>query len=290
MRLATLETATGRTVTAAATGSAAGKYVDLQAADPTLPTCLKDLLALPDGLARAAAALQKGQAASQFVTGRLLAPIPRPGKVICIGLNYRDHAVESGQPIPTEPICFSKFSSAVIGPETPIQLPKVAHKVDYEAELVVVIGKRGKNISCADAMSYIAGYTVGNDVSARDWQIGRPGGQWLMGKTPDTFAPLGPHLVTCDEVADPHQLQIQLRLNGETLQNSNTKELIFKLDELIAHLSQIITLEPGDVIFTGTPPGVGAARKPPIFLKPGDVTEVEIAGLGVLKNSVIAEA
>jgi 2-keto-4-pentenoate hydratase/2-oxohepta-3-ene-1,7-dioic acid hydratase in catechol pathway len=290
VRLATLETASGKKVTGVGTGSAAGKYVDLHAADASLPTCPKALLALPDGLTRAAAALDKAQAAGNFIEGRLLAPIPMPGKVICIGLNYRDHAEESGLPIPTEPVCFSKFSSAVIGPEAAIVVPKVAHKVDYEAELVVVIGKRGKNIPREEAMSYIAGYTNGNDISARDWQIGRPGGQWLLGKTPDTFAPMGPHLVTRDEITDPHQLQIQLRLNGETLQNSSTKELIFKLDELIAHLSQLITLEPGDVIFTGTPPGVGAARKPPIFIKDGDVTEVEIAGLGILKNSVIAEA
>ncbi len=290
MRLATLETASGRKVTGVGTGSAAGKYVDLQAADPSLPNCPKALLGLPDGLTRAAAALQKGQAAGQFVEGRLLSPIPLPGKVICIGLNYRDHAEESGQPIPTEPVCFSKFSSAVTGPDAPIILPKVAHKVDYEAELVVVIGKRGKNIPREKAMEHVAGYTVGHDVSARDWQIGRPGGQWLLGKTPDTFAPMGPHLVTRDEIADPHQLQIQLRLNGETLQNSSTKELIFRVDELVAHLSQLITLEPGDVIFTGTPPGVGAARKPPIFMKAGDVAEVEIAGLGILTNPVVAEA
>ncbi len=289
MRLATLETTSGRKVTGVGTGAAAGKYVDLHAADATLPTCPKTLLGLPDGLTRAAAAFDKAQAAGQFVEGRLLAPIPRPGKVICIGLNYRDHAEESGQPIPTEPVCFSKFSSAVIGPEEPIILPRVSHKVDYEAELVVVIGKPGKNIPRDKAMEHVAGYTVGHDVSARDWQIGRPGGQWLMGKTPDTFAPMGPHLVTRDEIADPHQLQIQFRLNGQTLQNSSTKELIFRVDELVAHLSQLITLEPGDVIFTGTPPGVGAARKPPIFMKAGDVAEVEIAGLGILKNPVVAE-
>lgn len=289
MRLATLETGSGRKVTGVGTGTAAGSYVDLHAADPTLPTCPKALLALPDGLKRAAAAKDRAQADGKFVTGRLLAPIPSPGKIICIGLNYRDHAAESGQPIPTEPVCFSKFSSATIGPEAEIRLPKVAHKVDYEAELVVIIGKRGKHIPKEQAFEYIAGYTNGNDVSARDWQIGRPGGQWMMGKTPDTFAPMGPYLVTSDEIADPHQLQVQFRLNGQTLQNSNTKELIFKLDELVAHLSQLITLEPGDVIFTGTPPGVGAARQPPIFLKGGDVAEVEIAGLGVLKNFAFAE-
>lgn len=289
MRLATLETASGRKVVALAVDTQVEKFVDLHAADPTLPLCPKALLALPDGLTRAAVARDTAQADGKFIEGRLLAPIPSPGKVICIGLNYRDHAEESGQPIPTEPVCFSKFSTAVTGPETQIRLPSVAHKVDYEAELVVVIGKRGKNIPQSQAMGHVAGYTVGNDVSARDWQIGRPGGQWLLGKTPDTFAPLGPYLVTRDQISDPNNLRIQLRVNGTTLQDSNTKELIFKIDELVAHLSQLITLDPGDVIFTGTPPGVGAARKPPIFLKGGDVTEVEIEGLGVLRNSVVQE-
>lgn len=289
MRLATLEVPTGRKVVALADAALGEKYVDLHASDPTLPTCPKALLALPDWESRVAAARKSSQSSGKFVEGKLLAPIPSPGKVICIGLNYRDHAAESGQPIPSEPVCFSKFSTAVTGPEAQIRLPAVAHKVDYEAELVVVIGKRGKHIPVADAMNYVAGYTVGNDVSARDWQIGRPGGQWLMGKTPDTFAPLGPYLVTRDEVANPHQLRIQLRLNGTTLQDSSTKELIFGIDQLVAHLSQLITLDPGDVIFTGTPPGVGAARKPPIFLKDGDVTEVEIEGLGILRNQVVAE-
>ena len=167
-------------------------------------------------------------------------------------------------------------------------LPKVAHEVDYEAELVVVIGKQGKNISKENAFSHVAGYTCGNDVSARDWQKGRPGGQWLLGKTPDTFAPTGPYLVTADEV-DSNNIRIGLRLNGETLQNSSTKELIFKVNEVIAHVSQLITLHPGDLIFTGTPPGVGAARTPPIFLKPGDRMEVEIEDVGVLVNPVVGE-
>ena len=286
MRLATLETTGGKRVAAV---SATGKYLDLHAVDAGLPNCPKALLALPDGLTRAAAAAAQAEQAGQFVEGRLLAPIPMPGKVICIGLNYRDHAEESGQPIPTEPVCFSKFSSAVIGPDATVKLPAVAHKVDYEAELVVVIGKRGKNIPLEQARQHVAGYTNGNDVSARDWQLGRPGGQWLLGKTPDTFAPIGPYLVTADEVPNPGQLKIQFRLNGETLQNSSTRELIFNIDQLIAHLSQLITLEPGDIIFTGTPPGVGGARKPPIFLKPGDVCEVEVEGLGILRNPVAAE-
>lgn len=289
MRLATLNTATGPKVTVLGTGTAADQYLDLHAIDAGLPTCPKALLAMTDGLPRAASAAAQAQAQGKFCTGELLAPIPSPGKVICIGLNYRDHAEETGQPIPTEPICFSKFSSSVVGPNAEIRLPKVAHKVDYEAELVVVIGKRGKNIPVEQALSHVAGYTNGNDVSARDWQIGRPGGQWLLGKTPDTFAPIGPYLVTADEIPTPEQLSIKLRLNGETLQDSSTKSLIFGIEALIAHLSQLITLEPGDLIFTGTPPGVGAARKPPIWLKGGDVAEVEIEGLGVLRNPVVAE-
>ena len=184
---------------------------------------------------------------------------------------------------------FNKFPHCVVGPDDAVVLPKVAHEVDYEAELVVVIGKAGKRISKANAMQHVAGYTVGNDVSARDWQKGRPGGQWLMGKAPDTFAPTGPHLVTADEI-DPSNLKIGLRLNGETMQASSTRELIFGVDELIAHISQLVTLQPGDLIFTGTPPGVGAARKPPVFIKAGDRMEVEIEGLGVLSNPVVAEA
>jgi 2-keto-4-pentenoate hydratase/2-oxohepta-3-ene-1,7-dioic acid hydratase in catechol pathway len=265
------------------------RYVDLKPSDADLPMCLKQIVGSQELLARTASAFATGIQKKLFMTGTLLAPIPRPGKVICIGLNYRDHARESGAEIPTEPVCFSKFTSAVNGPEMPIVLPAVAHKVDYEAELVVVIGQRGKNISPKDAHKHVGGYMNGHDVSARDWQLGRPGGQWLLGKTPDTFAPIGPWLVTADEVTDPHQLPIALRINGETMQNSSTREFIFGIDTLVSHLSQLITLEPGDLIFTGTPPGVGAARKPPVYLKPGDVVEVEIEGLGVLRNPVVAE-
>ncbi len=289
MRLATLETQDGLRVVAVTGDGAEIQYVDLHAADSSIPRSLKALLSQDDGLDRASAALQTGQADGLFVEGALQAPIPRPDKVICIGLNYRDHAEESGMPIPEEPVCFSKFSHTVIGPGTAIQLPPVAHQVDYEAELVAVIGKHGKNISETDARSHVAGYMNGHDVSARDWQIGKPGGQWMLGKTPDTFAPTGPYLVTADEIADPHQLPIRLRLNGETMQDSNTSEFIFNIDQLIAYLSQLITLEPGDLIFTGTPPGVGMARTPPVFLKPGDTVEIEIDGLGTLKNPVVQE-
>jgi 2-keto-4-pentenoate hydratase/2-oxohepta-3-ene-1,7-dioic acid hydratase in catechol pathway len=289
MRLATLETSDGPRVVGVQQAGSEARFVDLARIDGGLPPSLRALLGEGGGLRRAAAAFEQGVATKSFVTGRLLAPVPDPAKVICIGLNYRDHAVESGKPIPTEPVVFSKFSTAVIGPNEPIRLPAVSNQVDYEAELVVVIGRRGKNIAEADAIGHVAGYACGHDVSARDWQVGRSGGQWLLGKSPDTFAPLGPWLVTADEAGDPHNLGIRLRLNGETMQDSNSRELIFRVERLIAHISQLVTLEPGDLIFTGTPPGVGMARKPPVFLKPGDVVEVEIDGLGVLRNPVVAE-
>jgi 2-keto-4-pentenoate hydratase/2-oxohepta-3-ene-1,7-dioic acid hydratase in catechol pathway len=269
--------------------SGSDQFVDLHAADPRLPQTLAGILSESDGLERARAAFAKGLSARRFVSGTLVAPIPRPGKVLCIGLNYRDHARETNATIPTEPIVFSKFSTAVVGPDSPIVLPRVAHKVDYEAELVVVIGRRGKNIPAAEAASYVAGYMNGNDVSARDWQLEKPGKQWLLGKTPDTFAPTGPYLVTADEVADTRKLPIRLRLNGQVMQDSSTAELIFGVEQLIEHISKLVTLEPGDLIFTGTPPGVGMARKPPVFLKAGDHVEVEIGGLGTLSNPVVAE-
>lgn len=285
MKLATLMTDRGPRVVGLALD---GRFVDLCAVDAKLPSTMREILAAEGGIAAAAHALASGTTKGPFVTGKLLAPVGNPDKVFCIGLNYRDHAIETNSPIPSEPVVFSKFSQAVIGPEQPVVLPKVAHEVDYEAELVVVIGKRGKNIAKSNAFSHVAGYTVGNDVSARDWQKGRPGGQWLLGKTPDTFAPTGPYLVTADEV-DPHNIKIGLRLNGETLQNSSTKELIFGVDEVIAHVSKLVTLQPGDLIFTGTPPGVGVARNPPIYLKPGDRMEVEIEDVGVLVNPVVGE-
>lgn len=286
MKLGMLQTAAGTTLAGV---TLEDQFVDLLAVDPKLPGTLHELLASPDGLAAAANALATGMRKGPFVTGRWLPPIASPGKILCIGLNYRDHAAETNSPIPTEPIVFSKFSTAIVGPEDPVVLPKVAHEVDYEAEMVIVIGKQGKNIPKATAFQHVAGYVVGNDVSARDWQKGRPGGQWLLGKTPDTFAPIGPWMVTADEVGDPHDLRIQLRLNGQTLQDSRTKELIFGVDHLVSHISQLVTLHPGDLIFTGTPPGVGAARKPPVFLKSGDVMEVEIEHLGILRNPVVAE-
>jgi 2-keto-4-pentenoate hydratase/2-oxohepta-3-ene-1,7-dioic acid hydratase in catechol pathway len=218
---------------------------------------------------------------------KFLPPVPDPRKIICLGLNYRDHAAESGAPIPRDPVLFSKYATAMIGHEDAIVLPALSHEVDYEAELVIVVGKGGRHIKEADAMSHVAGYTIGHDVSARDWQLKKDGKQWMVGKTFDTFAPVGPVLVTADEIPDPHQLAIKLRLNGKTMQDSNTSQMIFPVPAVLAYLSTVFTLEPGDLIFTGTPPGVGFARKPPVYLKDGDVVEVEIEKLGVLRNRVV---
>jgi 2-keto-4-pentenoate hydratase/2-oxohepta-3-ene-1,7-dioic acid hydratase in catechol pathway len=214
----------------------------------------------------------------------LEAPIPKPGKIICIGLNYRNHAIESGMEIPKSPIIFSKFLTSVAAPEAPILIPNGSEKTDYEAELAFVIGRRAKNVAATDAMDHVFGYTNFNDVSARDFQFAD--GQWQRGKSCDTFAPFGPFVATKDEIADPHDLRIQFRLNGETMQDSTTAELIFRIPELVEFLSRSITLEPGDIIATGTPPGVGFARKPPVFLKAGDVCEVEVEGLRILRNPV----
>jgi 2-keto-4-pentenoate hydratase/2-oxohepta-3-ene-1,7-dioic acid hydratase in catechol pathway len=214
-------------------------------------------------------------------------PVPRPGKVICIGLNYRDHAAESGMAVPESPVTFSKYVTAVTGPERPIVLPAASTQVDYEAELAVVIGRRAKHVPVERAWDCVLGYTNLNDVSARDMQFADK--QWQRGKSCDTFAPMGPAIVTADEVGDPHRLRVQLRLNGRTMQDSSTEQLIFGVDRVVSFLSQTVTLEPGDVIATGTPPGVGFARKPPVFLKAGDVVEVEVEKLGVLRNPVVEE-
>jgi 2-keto-4-pentenoate hydratase/2-oxohepta-3-ene-1,7-dioic acid hydratase in catechol pathway len=268
-----------------------GAYVDVNAADPELPSSVRELLELgPEWERRGRSALSRGVVRHDPANVRLLAPIPDPQKIICIGLNYRDHAAESGVPAPEEPILFSKYPTALIGHLDTIVLPRASSEVDYEAELVVVIGRGGKHIPRDRAFEHVGGYSIGHDVSARDWQLNKPGKQWMAGKTFDTFAPIGPALVTPDEVPDPHKLSIRLRLNGQTMQDSNTNQLIFGVDELIAYVSQVFTLEPGDLIFTGTPPGVGMARKPPVWLKPGDVVEVEIDHLGTLKNTVVAEA
>lgn len=215
----------------------------------------------------------------------LLAPVTRPGKIIAVGLNYRDHALETKMEIPTTPIIFAKFPSSITGPDGDVILPDDDPQPDYEAELAVVIGCRAKAVTEAEALNYVAGYMPLNDVSARRWQFADK--QWVRGKSCDTFCPTGPWLTTRDAVPDPHALAIRMRVNGATVQDSNTSNLIFEIPTLIAFISAAITLEPGDIIATGTPAGVGVFRKPPVFLKPGDVMEVDIEGLGVLRNRVV---
>lgn len=239
------------------------------------------------GEARAVDAAASKSARLPLKSVQLLSPLPRPPKVLCVGLNYRDHAEETGQPIPKIPIFFTKPANSVIGPQAPIVLPIDSDQVDYEAELVVVIGSRCRRADPAKAREAIVGYTIMNDVSARDWQFRTS--QWFIGKTFDTFAPMGPALVTADEVGDPHVLDVSLRLNGNVMQRSNTRNLIFGVADLVAELSRVMTLEPGDVIATGTPGGVGFARKPPVFLRPGDNVDISIGGVGTLSNPVVAE-
>ena len=214
------------------------------------------------------------------------APVPRPGKVVCIGMNYRDHAREIGLGLPNAPTIFSKFSSCVIAPGEPVVMPAGSAQVDYEAELAVVMGRRATQVAADRAYEYVLGYTAFNDVTARDFQFGDL--QWQRGKSCDTFAPMGPVIVTADEIPDPHTLRITLARNGIVMQDSNTSQMIFRVPQLIAFITRTITLEPGDVIATGTPAGVGFARKPPVFLKAGDVMEVGIERIGALGNPVVA--
>jgi 2-keto-4-pentenoate hydratase/2-oxohepta-3-ene-1,7-dioic acid hydratase in catechol pathway len=264
------------------------EVIDLGARDPRLPGSVKQLLEQgPAALDAARRACESGSAIP-YGDVTLLAPVPDPQKIICVGLNYADHAKETGAKAGEEPVIFCKFPTTLRGPEAPIELPPESNEVDYEAELVIVIGRRARRVPREDARSYIAGYACGHDVSARDWQKNKPGKQWVLGKSFDSFAPLGPWLATADEVPNPGNLAISMRLNGQTMQQSNTNQLIFPIDYLVSYLSHVSTLIPGDLIYTGTPSGVGVARTPPVFLKPGDVTEITIEGLGTLRNPVIA--
>lgn len=215
----------------------------------------------------------------------LVAPVPRPGKIICVGLNYRDHAAEAGKPVPTEPVLFAKFANSVVGPYADVELPAATGEVDWEAELAAVIGRTARRVSVEDALDHVAGYTCVNDLSARDLQ--RRGGQWTRGKAVDGFLPMGPWLVTSDEVGDPQRLAIRCRVDGDVVQDSCTSQMVFGVAELVSTISQTLTLEPGDVIATGTPPGVGMAMHPPRFLGHGDVVEVEIERLGRLVTRTV---
>ena len=217
----------------------------------------------------------------------LRAPIPRPGKILALGLNYADHIAETGAARPTDQTWFCKHTTAVNAPFAPIQIPKASHMIDYEVEMVTVIGKGGKHISNADARNRVFGYCVGNDVSTRDWQKRTP--QWMLGKSFDSHAPFGPWITTADEIGDPHRLGVRCFVNGEKRQDSNTKHLIFKVWDQIEHLSKAMTLEPGDLLYTGTPGGVGMAMNPQQWLKPGDKVRTEIDELGAIEATCEAE-
>jgi 2-keto-4-pentenoate hydratase/2-oxohepta-3-ene-1,7-dioic acid hydratase in catechol pathway len=217
-------------------------------------------------------------------SARLHAPIADPGKFICIGLNYRDHAEEANQPIPKEPPIFAKWNNTIIGPGEPILRPRGSQQLDWEVELGVVIGRTARFVPRDRALDYVWGYTIINDVSARDFQF--IGSQWMAGKIPETFAPVGPYIADRSEIPDPHVLELRLWVNGQQMQNGNTKTFIFDVRYIVSYLSGLMTLSPGDLIATGTPPGVGFARKPPVFLQPGDTCRLEITGLGQIENPV----
>ncbi|MFN7730974.1 MAG: fumarylacetoacetate hydrolase family protein [Pirellula sp.] len=258
---------------------------DLSAADHSLPTSMVEMISKwPQYESRIASLSKKLGSSSDPL--RVICPIDRPGKILCIGLNYRDHAIETNAPIPDEPIVFCKMPTAMIGPNEVIRLPKASTEVDYEAELVAIIGRTVKHATRQQAEEAIFGYTAGHDVSARDWQKGKPGKQWFLGKSFDTFAPLGPAIALAGSV-DPTQLKIRCRLNDQLVQDSSTSELIFSPAHLVEYISQVMTLEPGDVIFTGTPAGVGVARTPQLFLHDGDKVEIEIEHIGRLSNPCV---
>jgi 2-keto-4-pentenoate hydratase/2-oxohepta-3-ene-1,7-dioic acid hydratase in catechol pathway len=214
----------------------------------------------------------------------LLAPIPVPGKIICVGLNYRDHAAETGKPVPTEPVLFAKFANSVAPDGAHVEVPELARELDWEAELAVVIGRGGRDIPIEAALERVAGYTITNDLSSRTLQ--RSGGQWTRGKAIDGFLPMGPWMTTADEISDPQQLTVRCLVNGEVMQDGTTAEMVFGVAELVAEISRTITLAPGDVICTGTPPGVGMGKQPPRFLADGDEVTVEIEGLGRLTTYI----
>jgi 2-keto-4-pentenoate hydratase/2-oxohepta-3-ene-1,7-dioic acid hydratase in catechol pathway len=265
--------------------------VDLPASDPTLPTSMRALLAGGPALMARAQAVQLDQAVTYPLADvRLEAPVPDASKYLAIGMNYSAHADEArkaGVAVPDSQVWFNKQVSCINGPFDPVHMPKVSDKLDYEAELGVVIGKRCRHVTREQARSVIAGYMVCNDVSVRDWQ--RRSATMTLGKSFNTTGPIGPWIVTDDEVADPHALQMRMYVNGEKLQEVNTGEMIFDIYDQIAYLSTVMTLEPGDLIASGTPSGVGVARTPPRFLQVGDVMRVEIDGIGHIQNTVIAE-
>ncbi|MFU2015775.1 fumarylacetoacetate hydrolase family protein [Peribacillus butanolivorans] len=268
-----------------------GQIISLTALGPDdFPACMKTFIERGSELRKRAEQLieQRGNDDAKFSLSevKFLPPIAQPEKIICVGLNYINHCKETGMEPPASPVIFSKYANAIVGHNDVIEIPINSKEVDFEAELAIVIGKKAKNVSEEEANDYVFGYTIMNDISARDLQF--QDGQWSRGKTADTFAPIGPVVVTHDEVGDPHELAISLELNGEMMQDSNTSNLIFTVPQIISFLSQSMTLKPGDLIATGTPPGVGMGRNPKVWLKNGDRMNVNIERIGTLSNHVKA--
>jgi acylpyruvate hydrolase len=267
--------------------------VDLNAANPAMPTDIKDLLAGGDqALAAAREALRDGQDRPETHAGvdvRLLPVVPDPPKIMCVARNYAEHAAEANLEVLDFPNIFIRYRQSLIADGEPIEVPRVSREVDWEAELAVVIGKGGKHIPQDQALNHVAGYAIFNDVSIRDWQMRKPPVQFGAGKNFDASGPFGPDLVTADEIEDPQTLSISLAVNGEVMQSSNTRQMLFTVARLIEHISTYSTLEPGDVIATGTPSGVGHFRDPPVYLKPGDTVRIKIDKVGVQENPVVAE-
>jgi len=267
-----------------------GEVIDLSIAAPKLPRDMIGLLASGKAGLAAAAKAVKSAKAKAVVKGKIsyLPPIPNPPKIICVGLNYRDHAAEANMKAPEHPVLFLRVNTTLVAHGQPLICPKVSNQFDYEAELVAVIGRKGRNIPKNRALSYVAGYSVFNEGSIRDYQMRTS--QWTVGKNFDGSGGFGPAIVTSDELPPGGKgLKIQCRLNGQTLQDSNTSHMIFDTETLVSACSEAITLEPGDIIVTGTPSGVGFVRKPPVFMKPGDIAEIEIENVGLLMNPIKAE-
>ncbi|XP_063238046.1 fumarylacetoacetate hydrolase domain-containing protein 2 isoform X2 [Bacillus rossius redtenbacheri] len=265
-----------------------GDIIDVSGVDSSIPNDLVQLLqGGPSVLERAKRVVAEGKSVLRPADVVLRAPVTAPGKVVCVGLNYSGHCDEQNVPYPKEPVFFSKFSSCIVGPYDDVRHAEITTALDWEVELALVMGRRAKDVKPVEAMEHVFGFTVAQDITARDWQKGRNGGQWLLGKSMDTFCPLGPAVVTKEAVGDVYALGIRSKVNGVLKQSGNTSELIHKIDYLVSFLSHCVTLLPGDVILTGTPAGVGVHRKPQEFLKPGDIIESEIDSIGRMKNNVV---
>jgi acylpyruvate hydrolase len=266
------------------------RILDLNRAAPELPDNMTGWLAAGQPVRELTARILQTAAPAAWLRVdevALIAPVPRPGKILCVGRNYAEHAAEGHAETPKEPVIFAKYANTINAPGAPIVLHSISSQIDYEGELAVVIGRQARNVAEADALGYVGGYTALNDVSARDLQFLTS--QWTIGKTLDGFAPMGPALVTADEITDPQSLSLRTLVNGEVVQSANTRTMIFSVAFLIAWLSRILTLEPGDVISTGTPSGVGHYHHPPRYLQPGDIVRIEIDGIGALENPVVAD-